>query len=391
MKIIQLPKGENCRCAGNPSGPGSLILPVARRPLFRVRYDRPDAEARAVPPAGALRWLEENLRQGAVISGVELDGPGDPLAEMEGTLETLRLIRGKYPELELSVTTLGLHGAEAAKELAEAGVARVTLLVNAVEREAAEKLYAWIRPGNKTIPLSQAIPMLLEEQARAVVAFREQGIKVGVRTTVYPGVNDDQVSVIAREMSARGAESMELVPCNHVTDQNESLLGAPEPGVMEQLAVSASRYLATTVQPEKKAHLGADCPSVFGSCKSPVAAALAPTAERPNIGVVSVGGMEVDLHLGQAYQMLIYGPREDGLTCLLGTRPVPEPGGGSGRWEKLAETLVDCFAVLAAGAGESPRRILGEKGVSVLITDGGIEGAIDQLYGGGKKGRCKGQ
>ena len=87
------------------------------------------------------------------------------------------------------------------------------------------------------------------------------------------------------------------------------------------------------------------------------------------MAVVSSNGMEVDIHLGQAYQALIYGPREDGLACLLETRPVPEPGSGSERWQVLADTLHDCFAILAASAGESPRRILAEKGITVLITE----------------------
>jgi len=56
------------------------------------------------------------------------------------------------------------------------------------------------------------------------------------------------------------------------------------------------------------------------------------------------------------------------LPCLLETRPVPEPGSGSSRWRELADTLADCFAVLTASAGESPRRILGEHGITVLIT-----------------------
>ena len=100
--------------------------------------------------------------------------------------------------------------------------------------------------------------------------------------------------------------------------------------------------------------------------------------------------MDVDLHLGQAYQVLIYGPREDGLTCLLGTRAVPEPGSGSSRWEELAESLHDCFAILTTSAGESPRRIFENHDITLLITDNEIEGIVDVLFGGGKKGKkCK--
>ncbi|HWH72394.1 MAG TPA: NifB/NifX family molybdenum-iron cluster-binding protein, partial [Candidatus Sulfotelmatobacter sp.] len=105
-----------------------------------------------------------------------------------------------------------------------------------------------------------------------------------------------------------------------------------------------------------------------------------PTAARPNVAVVSLGGMEVDLHLGHAIKALIYGPREDGLVALLAARDLPEPGGGAARWEEAASILHDCFALLTASAGESPKRILADHGISVLITEGEIDPTVDLLY-----------
>jgi len=97
--------------------------------------------------------------------------------------------------------------------------------------------------------------------------------------------------------------------------------------------------------------------------------------------------MDIDLHLGQASRLLIYGPRADGLVCLLETRPAPSPGTGGSRWQELALILSDCFALLTAAAGDVPRETLNRKGINVLITDGEIEGTVDVLYGGGKKNK----
>jgi len=94
----------------------------------------------------------------------------------------------------------------------------------------------------------------------------------------------------------------------------------------------------------------------------------------------------VDEHLGQAARFLIYGP-EEGLMVLRGVRPAPAPGGGDARWEAVAELLDDCFALLASGAGEKPRAILARRGVRILVCDGGVEGSVDALLGGGKKGK----
>jgi nitrogen fixation protein NifB len=114
-----------------------------------------------------------------------------------------------------------------------------------------------------------------------------------------------------------------------------------------------------------------------------------PSGDRPRTAVASSGGMDVDLHLGHAASFLIYGKdAKDGLVSLLDKRDAPEPGTGDGRWHKLAETLGDCSVVLAAGAGQRPRDVLGSHGIRVLVTEGSVEGAVDALYGGGK-GRGK--
>ncbi|OGR05024.1 MAG: hypothetical protein A2520_11115 [Deltaproteobacteria bacterium RIFOXYD12_FULL_53_23] len=97
--------------------------------------------------------------------------------------------------------------------------------------------------------------------------------------------------------------------------------------------------------------------------------------------------MDIDLHLGQAIKGLIYGPREDGLACLLEARDLPEPGNGDNRWLELSEILKDCFALLATSAGQRPREILSSYGLTVLLLEDNVEGAVDVLYGGGKKGK----
>ena len=103
--------------------------------------------------------------------------------------------------------------------------------------------------------------------------------------------------------------------------------------------------------------------------------------KRPNVAVASLTGMKVDLHIGEAWQLLIYGPGEDGLVRMLGARPAPEPGGGEARWKALAEILSDCFALLASGAGTKPIKILEDQGIDVFITEGNIKRPVEILLG----------
>ena len=272
----------------------------------------------------------------------------------------------------------------------------MTLLVEALDTATAERLYAWIRPGKKNIPLQDAVPLLLDEQARAVPALAAAGLAVTIQSTVYPGINAHYMAAIAETMAELGATAMRLVPFL----PDPTLTDAPPAATrehMEQLARLTSHFLPTTSVVMDVADCGCDCGPRCGSgatCGCGAVAAVPtglprPTAERPRVAVVSATGMDVDLHLGQARKLLIYGPREDGMACLLETRQAPDPGSGVSRWEQLADVLHDCFALLAVSAGQRPREVLGNRGIRVILTEENIEGTVDLLYGGGKKHKCK--
>ena len=328
-------------------------------------------------PQEALNKVAELLEPGEAVDHISISGPGDPLAFIEPTLETLALIHGQFPGIPLSIRTLGIGGEKYADRLSKVGVTLADLVVNAVTEDILEKLYAWIRPGFKTIRLQDAAKILLTEQIKAVRAFKDARMSICILTTIYPGNNTDHVEAIAHLMADLGADEMSLVPYRP-EEGAEINLTPPDKKLMETVRKCASRYIAVSEEPKSAPFLGSDQNVVSPGLPRP-------TKQRPNVAVVSSDGMDVDLHLGEAIRVLIYGPREDGLACLLESRPAPEPGGGGSRWEALADTLPDCFVLLAASAGDNPRKILDGRGIKVLITDDNIEGTVDVLYGGGNK------
>ncbi|MCJ2163479.1 MULTISPECIES: radical SAM protein [unclassified Pseudodesulfovibrio] len=367
---------------------GRLHLPVAPRANTRSRFSDTANSRPAMMPEDAVTWLDHVIRQGKPVSMVGITGPGDPLADPEPSLRTLRMVRERYPEISLCLTTVGLNGARYAVELAEIGLSHITVLVDAVDPEVAEKLYAWIRPSTRTMPLKEAARLLVSEQAAAITAFKKAGLTVKINTTVYAGYNAGHVEAVAASMANLGADIMAVVPYRLTRESEEN----PVESGIEMLATvrdRAARHMdLMPAWNECGEHLvGLETPS---KPDASVSILPKPTAERPNVAVVSSTGMDVDLHLGHAIKILVYGPREDGLPCLLESRDAPEPGSGGKRWETLASGLSDCFVLLTAAAGDNPRQILSRNGLSVLITDGEIAGTVDVLYGGGKKAKkCK--
>jgi nitrogen fixation protein NifB len=204
-------------------------------------------------------------------------------------------------------------------------------------------------------------------------------LKVGVYTTLYPGYNTDHVARISHEMMELGADTISLLPYIPEAEAEVDLEG-PSPATLASAIEKAGQYLKVT-EPILLQSMDESC----GLPAAKLTSLPKPTKERPNVAVASSNGIEVDLHLGQAIKFIIYGPRGDGLACLLEVRDAPEPGQGKTRWAELAKILPDCFVLLAASAGETPRRALAEAGIKVLITEDNIEGTVDVLYGGGKK------
>lgn len=368
-----------------------MHLPVAVRGNTRRRWGfQPSGQA--LPPEEALQRLKAAVDAGTDIRVLGITGPGDPLAEPAPTLRTLRLVREAFPGMALCLSTNGLNSAAiangVAQELAGLGLAHVTLLVDALDPEIVAALYAWIRPAKHTLPLHQAARELVAAQEASIQAFVAAGLRVKVNACIYPGVNDQHLPELARWAKTHGASVMALVPFAPQTGaQHDDQPQAPDPDLVHELRRQVRQHLELTPHFEE---CGQDIVGLEEPATTPSMHLPRPTTGRPNVAVASSNGMEVDLHLGHAVRFLVYGPRsQDGLVGLIGARPAPEPGGGDARWHAVAETLCDCFALLVSSAGQRPRMLLAESGLRVLPNEGGVEGLVDALYGGGTKGGCK--
>jgi len=381
MKPVDHQSAEN-HCAGNLKTSGRVHLPVAPKALARGRFSPEKALPRALTPDQALNWLEYLAEQGQSIKVININGPGDPLATPELTLLTLRLLRDRYPGVSLCLTTLGIGAGAYAAELARLGLAHVSILLDAVDPEVAQRIYAWIRPSTKTMPLNEAATVLITEQALSIAALVEAGVKVQAKTTAYPCINTGHIPEIAARAAELGISEMKLFPFLAKGEDCPQPRDKATPEELSALAAQAGERLPTTLV--DLAMCQEMIEDEFSHEVVNQALLPKPTPKRPYLAVCSSDGFEVDTHLGQAYQFLIYGP-QDGPVVLLESRPAPEPGSGDGRWQQVALALSDCFAVLASAAGESPKRILAGKGLPVLTQEGNVEGLVDVLYGGGKK------
>jgi len=142
------------------------------------------------------------------VAGVA--GPGDPLANPEETFKTLRLIGEKDPSMNLCLATNGLALMENMDKIIETGIGFVTVTVNAIEPEIGAKMVQWVVVEGKRYVGKEAASILWEHQKEGIEALVKNGIKVKINTVLCPGINDEHIPEVAKEVGALGATLMNI-------------------------------------------------------------------------------------------------------------------------------------------------------------------------------------
>jgi len=319
---------------------------------------------------------------------VGIAGPGDPFASPDDTLETLRLVREKYPEMLLCVASNGLNTAPYAEDLARLQVSHVTITVNTIDAAIGAKIYSWVR-DHKTIYRGEAgARILLERQLASIKALKAAGVTLKINTILIPGINDDHVEVVAEEMRALGADVMNCIPLYPVA-------GTPF-AEMEELPLSEVKKIRNKVsaiipQMEHCTRCRADAVGLLGADQSAELVSLMrdsanglldDRSARPYVAVASMEGILINQHLGEAEKLWIF-EYDETKPKLVGMRETPERGDGNERWRNLSRSIEDCHSILINGVGRAPRWVLERSGLRVIEAAGLISQAMESLYRSG--------
>ena len=218
---------------------GRIHLPVAPKCNIQCafcdrKYDcvnesRPGVASKVITPAEALQRMAQALEAEPRICVAGIAGPGDPLANRE-TFETLALLREAYPDLILCTSTNGLALEESLDELLAAGLDTLTVTVNAVSADTAEKIYCSVGVSDRKTSGKQAqLQEFLERQWAGLRKSCERGLTVKVNTVLIPGVNESEIDEIAQQAQKAGAAVMNvmpLIPCGKMSSHRAPELGA---------------------------------------------------------------------------------------------------------------------------------------------------------------------
>jgi nitrogen fixation protein NifB len=350
-----------------------------------VNESRPGVTSTILTPLQAAGYLDEVAKKIKNIKVVGIAGPGEPFANGVETMETLRLVRERHPEMMLCVATNGLDLLPHIEELARLDVSHVTVTVNAVDAEVCGRIYAWARYGKRVYRHLQAGLVIQHTQDEAIRALKKKGITVKINTVVIPGVNDGHAVEVARRMAELGADIHNCMPLYHVAGTAFEDIAPPTREAMETLRASCRVHMP---QMSHCSRCRADAAGMIGEAQSAKVAELlerasrpVPTMARPFVAVASMEGLFVNQHLGEAKGLWIYGMKDEAIDCLE-WRGTPPPGGGMDRWATLADSLHDCGAVLASGIGPVPQYVLERAGLRVVVMEGLAREGIEAIFSG---------
>lgn len=346
---------------------------------------RPGVTTAVLNPGQALMYLMDACRRRPNISVVGIAGPGDPFADADKTMETLRLVRAHFPNILLCVASNGLGLAAHVEELDRLRVSHVTLTINAVDPDIGAQIYAWVRPDRKPYRGREGAELLLKRQREAMQKLRETSILIKINTILIPGINDHHVVEVARATASWGAAIMNCVPLIPAPGSDFERRPSPSPQTTHAVRAAAGELLP---QMAHCAQCRADACGIVGEenteedilqLKNFSHAPPPESADRPYIAVATCEGWLVNQHLGEASALTIFGKTDAGWQAVE-MRPTPAAGLGVKRWLDLADLLKDCRAVLASGIGSSPREVLSGKGLLVLEMEGLIEEGLEAVY-----------
>ena len=403
METTLEPNLHPCFNADAKATCGRVHLPVAPACNIRCNYcnrkydcvneSRPGVTSHLLTPVQAVRYLETVLEREPRITVAGIAGPGDPLADPVVTLETIRLVKERFPQMLLCLATNGLGLPPLVEELARIGVTHVTVTVNALDPEIGGRIYGWVRHGKVIYRGMQGAELLIARQLEAVKGLKAAGITVKVNTIVIPGVNDEHVVEIARKTAELGVDLHNCMPVHPTPDTPFEHIPEPTPEQMDTIRNSALVHMpqmlhCTRCRADAVGLIDSDRTAELRECLSLCANTLPESDRRPYVAAASLEGVLVNQHLGEAYRLLIWAKDENGFR-LVEERDAPEPGGGPKRWEELAKILGDCRAVLVSAIGEAPKKALTAAGVLPIEMNGFIQMGLEAVYSGRNPAQLK--
>jgi len=173
---------------------------------------RPGVVSQKLTPDQAVKKVLAVASEIPQMTVLGIAGPGDALANPKKTFETFSQLYEKAPDIKLCLSTNGLALPDYVDEIAKYNVDHVTITINMVDAAVGEKIYPWIFYNHKRITGREAAQILHERQMLGLEMLTARGILTKINSVLIPGINDEHLIEVNREVKKRGAFLHNIMP-----------------------------------------------------------------------------------------------------------------------------------------------------------------------------------
>jgi nitrogen fixation protein NifB len=351
-----------------------------------VNESRPGVSSAVLSPYQAVEYLKELSKHIENLSVIGIAGPGDPFANPEETLETMRLVKKEFPDKIFCLSTNGLNLKPYIDEIAILGVSHVTITINAVDPDITAQIYSWVRDNKVIYRNRECAELIMNRQLECIPLLKAKGITVKINTVIVPGVNDTHIVEVAKKVAALGADVMNCIPMVPNKDTAFEDFEEPSKTMIFKIRTLAQEFIpmmthCSRCRADAAGLLGHDMTEAFGMLQEFASRPVCADDDRVYVAAASHDGRVVNMHLGEASSVNIYKQTPKGFH-FVEKRNTPVPGSGDVRWINLSHILNDCRALLVSGIGPEPLNILQHSGIRVIQMTGLIDEGLEAVYNG---------
>jgi len=350
-----------------------------------VNESRPGVTSSILAPFQATEYLKELDKRIENLAVIGIAGPGDPFANAEETLETMRRVSKEFPDKIFCLSTNGLDLEPYIDEIANLNVSHVTLTINAIDPKITAQIYKWVRFNKKIYRGEEGAAILLERQLACIPKLKARGITVKINSIIIPGINEDHIPEVAKKCAELGADVINCIPLIPTAETPFENVEKPDTKMIFKTRTLAAEHLKLM---SHCARCRADAAGLLGQDLSETHTLLKEyssraeemdTTNRPYVAVGTNEGLLVNLHLGEASKLYIFEQSPKGFK-IVEVRNTPVKGSGDQRWLDMARMLKDCRAILISGVGENPKAMLKGCGIHVVEMTGLIDEGLEGMY-----------
>lgn len=173
---------------------------------------RPGVVSQKLTPDQAVKKVLAVASEIPQMTVLGIAGPGDSLANPKKTFDTMRQLAEQAPDIKLCLSTNGLALPDMVDEICKYNIDHVTITINMVDPAVGEKIYPWIFYNHKRYTGVEAAKILHERQMLGLEMLTARGVLTKINSVLIPGINDEHLIEVNREVKKRGAFLHNIMP-----------------------------------------------------------------------------------------------------------------------------------------------------------------------------------